>query len=150
MKFDISDPTFAIRHLRPVHIPLLVLVGLTSACGPRGPETVKVRGRVDFQSRAQPSVCRVFFAPLEVVGDAPLRPASATLGADGTFSATSFAPGDGLIPGKYRVLIEYFDLKPGGNPDLESDWLRQEYHAGELTVASGQEAVEPAYVVPRK
>jgi hypothetical protein len=133
-------------------IPLLcfLLVGVIGACTRGGPETVTVRGTVEFDGRPQPSVCSVFFAPLEVAGDAPRRPALAKLSPEGTFSVTSFKPGDGLVPGTYRVKIEYYDLKPGGNPDSESGWARQEFQPGELTVESGQAAIEAAYVVPAK
>ena len=39
----------------------------------------------------------------------PIRPAWARFSTAGEFRPTSFSPGDGLVPGRYRVSIEAWD-----------------------------------------
>ena len=78
---------------------------LAAGCGnPRG--TVPVEGRVTFGGQPPPQPGYVYFVPR---GDDPSvagrRPGSALFTTDGTFKATTFEDGDGLIPGTYEVRV---------------------------------------------
>ena len=84
---------------------LAVALVLAIGCGnPRG--TVPVEGRVMFGGQSPPTSGFVYFVPR---GDDPSvagrRPGAALFTTDGTFKATTFEDGDGLIPGTYEVRI---------------------------------------------
>lgn len=70
----------------------------------RGNGTVPVTGRVAFAGQRPPAECVVMFVPLGGI-DGPLRAGKAVCHRDGAFSATTFRLGDGLVPGRYRVLL---------------------------------------------
>jgi hypothetical protein len=105
---------------RPVSRLLLVLpfVVLFASCGSNLPETVRVSGQVTFNGQPPPAAGSVLFLPIETAEGFPSRPASGAFGVDGRFTATTFKPGDGLMPGKYLLSVESFDFPPNlqGNP----------------------------------
>src|SRR4051812_4776515 len=96
---------------------LLLIVGCTAGCGSGSPyKYVKVRGKVEDEDGSPNPLggMRVRFASLDApnVENAVPRPAFARVDEKGEFdSATSYKPGDGLIPGKHKVAIEV-----GGGP----------------------------------
>lgn len=79
---------------------LLAMV-LAAGCGARGTSPVPVKGVLKIDG--QPIVGAVVgFQP-----DAPGgKPAFGTTEADGTFRLTTDKPGDGALPGKYKVVIQ--------------------------------------------
>jgi hypothetical protein len=78
-----------------------------------------VRGTVTFDNGPPPAEGAVFFAPIAAEKGYPRRPARARFGRDGTFAATSFEPGDGLVPGEYRVSVECWKVVPSmGGPGV--------------------------------
>jgi hypothetical protein len=87
-----------------------------------GIEIVKVEGRVSYGGQPMPAGGRLLFLPMAAGDDRgstrPNRPASATFAADGRFQATSWEPGDGLVPGRYAVVVECWQTPPtmGGPP----------------------------------
>ncbi|MDY0169213.1 MAG: hypothetical protein RBS80_21905 [Thermoguttaceae bacterium] len=83
-----------------------------AGCGPRRPETVAVQGRVLFDGQPPPKEGMVYFAPLEPAEGFPRRPGRAEFDAQGKFRATTFDGGDGLIPGRYRVGIDCWEILP--------------------------------------
>ena len=98
---------------------LLAFMQVTmTGCGNNLPQTVKVSGRVTFDGQPPPAAGSILFLPVEAAEGFPLRPASGAVGLDGQFAAQTFEPGDGLMPGKYLVSIECWDMPPSmqGNP----------------------------------
>jgi hypothetical protein len=91
---------------------------LLTSCGSGLPQTVPVSGCITFDGQPPPAAGTVQFVPLEAAEGFPLRPASGAFGTDGEFEATTFEPGDGLMPGKYTLSIECWDQPPNmtGNP----------------------------------
>ena len=120
---------------------LLCIVG----CGESGPETIPVRGNVQFAGREWPHTVRVFF---QTSGDGA-RPSSVEVRSDGNFTINTLPGRVGLMPGNYKVLVEYYDLKPGGNAAIETDFLLGEFYADPLELKTGQDPVELKINVPR-
>jgi hypothetical protein len=91
-------------------IPMLVIALACYACGRSDrPAVAPVEGRVLFEDKpAQHAL--VVFHPVAGTADAP-RP-TGRVGADGTFSLTTYDAGDGAPPGEYAVTVEWW-LTPG-------------------------------------
>lgn len=118
-------------------------------CGCSDSDIVPVTGRVIFHSRDLPKVCRLTFVPVEdSTGGGAVRPNGATMGPDGSYRMTPYQGVEGLFPGRYMVRVSYFDLKPGGNPDREADWIEHSHEAEELVVPAGSGAIEHDVEVP--
>ena len=109
---------------------------------------VPVTGKVIFHSRERPEHCRLTFVPVEGSTDGPIRPNGATMQADGTYQMAPYQGVEGLLPGRYIVRVSYYDLKPGGNPDREADWIEYTHEGSELVVEPGAGSVEHDVEVP--
>lgn len=128
---------------------LCALLILSSGCQDDGLEMVTVRGQVAFEGRDVPENCSLHFQPDGASSDTFLRPAIGKLDSDGALTVSSWKKGDGLVAGKYRVTVKYYDLKPGGNPAQDDGWLRKTHHLGELAIEPGTRGpVEVNYHVP--
>lgn len=90
---------------------VLAVAAVTAAgCGQAGPfDYVPVSGHVVFEDGTPLAVGRVIFQPLaEPVDGAHPRAGAADLDSSGNFSsATSYKPGDGLVPGQHKVAIMF-------------------------------------------
>jgi hypothetical protein len=82
-----------------------VALVLAAGCGnPRG--TVPVEGRVTFSGQPPSHSGFVYFVPRsDDPSAAGRRPGTAIFAKDGSFKATTFEDGDGLIPGTYKVRV---------------------------------------------
>jgi predicted small lipoprotein YifL len=129
--------------------PLLAVAAVLPliGCGHDGPRTVPVFGKVTFEGRKPPDACRLFFRP---VGPSAARPAVAQAERDGTYRVKAFKDADGLLPGTYSLNVSYIDVKPGADPDVESNWIGQSFDAGELDVPEDAEEVQHDVTVPAK
>lgn len=87
--------------------------GLLIGCGgPSGPpETVQVFGKVTYAGQPLEKGT-ITFQPVESEGQKVVRPARATLNADGTYQLSTFSEGDGALPAEYRVVIESYENEP--------------------------------------
>lgn len=79
-------------------VPVLLIPCLVGGCGPKYPKTAIVRGKVTYKGKPVPNGT-VNFIP------AAGKDASGEIKPDGTYTLTSFRPGDGAIPGAYSVVI---------------------------------------------
>lgn len=140
----------AARNQKHCHILLLLSLGvLLAGCGPRGPETVPVHGRVTFEGGACPAAGTVYFTPVEAPAGLPLRPASGNFETDGTFTVSSFETSDGLVPGKYRVRVECWKQPPGDDGTPGVAYVKAGYEAPDLVVEPGTRGpVKVEYDVP--
>jgi len=92
-----------------IALGLVILAG----CGQDGPyEYMPVRGRLTYEDGSSIPAGGILlqFKAIDAkpVGEMVPRPAQAQLDADGVFTAaTSYRYGDGLIPGKHKVAIQY-------------------------------------------
>jgi len=80
-------------------VPVLLVAG---GCGPTNPQTFPASGKVTYRDATLQSG-EVRFMP-----EGGGQPASGKIQADGTFKLGTFAPDDGALPGKYKVLVEVF------------------------------------------
>ncbi|MCG8585756.1 MAG: hypothetical protein MI757_13705 [Pirellulales bacterium] len=80
---------------------LLSLIG----CGSDRPKTVRVEGRVTLAGGEWPASGMIVFSPSAPAEGFPRRPGRAIFGPSGEFTVTTFAEGDGLLPGEYRAAV---------------------------------------------
>ena len=91
---------------------LVTTCALVGGCGGSGVKTINVAGKVSFDGGPCPASGYVYFSPLSVSEGLPRRPVCAPFDTDGTFTLTSFRPGDGIVPGTYRVRLECWKTRP--------------------------------------
>jgi hypothetical protein len=94
------------------HLLLWLAVLLFSGCGSNLPQTIRVSGRVTFDGKPPPGPGSVYFLPVEAAEGFPSRPATGDFDKDGFFKAKTFEPGDGLMPGKYIMYVECWEVPP--------------------------------------
>ena len=87
-----------VRLIRFLMVP--ALLALTVGCGPR---LYPVKGKVTFEDKPLPWGGSISFVPQ---GTENLRAAGGTIKEDGTFELTTEKPGDGVMVGEYRVVIQ--------------------------------------------
>lgn len=134
---------------------------LVSGCsgGRRGVELVRVSGKLTCDQGPMPAAGQVLFVPRQAAAGAtpgrPLRPASATFAIDGAFRATSWIPGDGLVPGTYAVVVDCWQVPPTMNGPPAMSYIAPAYGAAETTplelvvpVGSGPQGV--SFDIPRR
>ena len=109
--------------------PILLIMLVLAGCGSNLPQTVRVSGRVTFDGKAPPAAGSIYFLPVEAAEGFPSRPAIGEFDASGQYRATTFEPGDGLMPGKYIMHIECWQSPPNleGNP--VKSFVPQKYQA---------------------
>jgi hypothetical protein len=128
-------------------LSLLVLGG----CGEnRG--LVPVKGKITFDGARPPKTGQLTFGPLESAAGFPQRPATAPFDADGNFVATSYKPGDGLTPGKYRLSVYCVERDPEPKPGgLEAvTYVDPKYTGQDLQIEVGSEPIDLNVEVPLK
>jgi len=125
---------------------------LVAGCGESGPTMIPVYGKITFDGAACPAAGVVIFSPKETPEGVPKRPATGKFGKDGKFEARSYQPGDGLLPGRYRVRIECLSGLPPPRPGgiEEVSYIAAGYEPEDLTVSADSGAVEANYDVPLK
>ncbi len=96
----------------------LVAIGASLAlgCDTGPPKTIPVTGRVTLEGGDWPRQGMIYFAPVEPAAGYSRRPGQADFDASGQFQAYTFEKGDGLIPGKYRMSIECWEVPPSMSP----------------------------------
>jgi hypothetical protein len=97
---------------------VLALTVLNVGCGSRGPfKYVLVSGKVSYDDGSPiPGGCKVVFTSQDAapVGSAFPRPGIANVDAQGVFDCvTSYKFGDGLVPGKHKVVIQAANERDG-------------------------------------
>ncbi len=129
-------------HAKDVSTSLLIIsVAVLTIAGCSGSPVIPVSGEISFTDRATPEVCRLTFVPTDSKSAGTIRPNGGEMQADGTYRLAPHQGVEGLLPGRYIVRVSYFDLKPNGNPDRESDWKEYTYEAEELVVEEDSKAI---------
>lgn len=97
-------------------IPLMgaccLMLPITAACRQSGPEVVPVKGTIKRGGGLWPKPGVLYFTPESPSPGLPVRPATGTFDTEGNVTVTTFANGDGLIPGKYRIAVECWETPP--------------------------------------
>jgi hypothetical protein len=119
-----------------------------------GLPTVPVTGTVTFAGSPPPAAGTITFAPIEVPEGLPRRPGSGKFSpAENSYEVTSFAPGDGLIPGRYQINITCYTQPPtSARPEtfVTYNAVPENWHPTELVVPEYAEELELDYDVPLK
>ena len=107
---------------------LLVAVGCGNEHG-----TVKVSGSVTVGGSSPPGPGTITFTVVEPASGFPNRPAMAKFDEDGSYAATSYEPGDGLLPGKYQVAVECYETPPNMDGKPVKSFIDKKYMNGETS-----------------
>lgn len=124
---------------RPIAAMAITAILVATGCsgGRRGVELVRVSGQLTCGKGPMPAAGQVIFVPRQaaaaVTPDRPLRPGSASFAADGAFQATSWTPGDGLVPGTYAVVVDCWQVPPTMDGPPARSFLAPVYGAAETT-----------------
>lgn len=132
----------------------VIAAGL-AGCGSDLPQTVPVTGTVTFDGAAPPGPGIVYFLPQEAAAGFPSRPGSGDFDAQGKYSATTFAPRDGLMPGKYTVYIECWQTPPNMEGKPVKSYVPKKFQDAQtsgmkLDVAPGSRSIEQNFEVVSK
>ena len=99
-------------------------------CGKADVKTVPVRGRITYGGGDWPAPGKIYFVPVDAATGNPRRPGSADFDTGGHFEAKTFAPGDGLLPGKYHVNLECWEVEGTmSNPAGGKSWIPAPYQS---------------------
>lgn len=144
-------PGFTFRANRKLHLLVLVLTLLCSACSSGRKPVQQVRGQilVDGKPAAQ---AQVLFHPAEGGNDAP-HPTGQT-DDEGYFNLTSYVNGDGAPPGDYLVTVTWFRVYTGGQEVVRYNALPPRYanpKSSQLqaSVAKGNDELSPLQLYSR-
>lgn len=105
-----------------VVVVLSATVATMGCSGGSKPKTIPVKGKVTLagQPLTQGSLT---FQPIKTAEGYPTRPAMGTVNSDGTYEASTFEKGDGVIPGEYKVLVSTMTSGPTlEEPNLPEVW----------------------------
>jgi hypothetical protein len=130
---------------------VLTSVAVFAGCSGNDLPLVPVSGKVTFSGGPCPAAGNVTYTPIEVQAGLPRRPAAGAFNLDGEFQVTSFRPGDGLLPGRYKVSVTCYSGLP--NPTSPDPWgevsyVKKGYQPDELVVEQGSDALQLEYDVP--
>ncbi len=93
----------------------LFVLAVHPGCGSgSAPKTIGVSGKITYQGKPL-TEGTIVFHPLKPADGYPSRPATGQLQSDGSYQLSTFAPGDGVVPGEYAVSIT--SLISGPSPD---------------------------------
>lgn len=125
-----------------------------AGCGGNRPQTVPVSGKVTVAGKAPPAGGAVWFTPEEAAAGFPMRPGIGDFAADGAFQAKTFAPGDGLLPGRYRLRIDCWKTPPNmeGKPSqsyLPAKYQNPQQSGLELNVKPGDDPITFDIDIPK-
>ena len=136
------------RSFPPAILLAALIVSFLPGCGSDAPEMVPVSGKVTLDGGPWPKPGIVFFTPLEPAEGFPRRPGMGHFDTDGVFTVTTRDPGDGLIPGTYRIAVECWEVEPTDSAPGKS-YTSEWYIGQELTVEPGDRGpIRLEYDVP--
>jgi hypothetical protein len=113
-------------------MPFVMCVSTLVGCGAGDrPATVAVSGRVTLGKGNWPTRGTLFFLPMQPAAGHPRRPATAEFDVDGSFeSATSWSKGDGVVPGRYRIYVECWKVRPTRAGPPPESYAATKYQSG--------------------
>jgi hypothetical protein len=150
------------RNFREGNSPMLrrqIVVALLGAacglagCGGSDLPLVPVSGTVTFGGNSPPIKGSMVFnqVPGSGIEGLPRRPGRGRFSTDGRFAATTFRDGDGLLPGRYRIVIICVDGEPGpGRPFDQISFVPAGWEPEELVVEPDSGRITANFDVPPK
>lgn len=95
------------------HAGLLTAILLAvGGCGPDRPTTIPVSGRITFDGEAPPAAGTLYFTIDSPAEGFPRRPTLAKFDERGRFRVTTWDRNDGLMPGRYKITVECWEVPP--------------------------------------
>ncbi|MBN2023575.1 MAG: hypothetical protein JW809_12390 [Pirellulales bacterium] len=123
-------------------------------CGSGNPETVPVHGRITLDGGAWPKPGMIIFTCTEPAAGFPKRPGKGFFDKEGEFVLTTFAEGDGLMPGTYRAMVicgeDIKDMEDTGKSYVPAKYQSPARSGIELTVTPDSDPIEFVYDIPSK
>jgi hypothetical protein len=136
-----------------LRVACLALVGTAllgvAGCGNDRP-MVPVSGRVTYDGGEWPMAGTIGFTPSSSADGKEARAGSGNFGKDGSFVVGSYKPGDGLLPGVYRVKVSCVDPSDFTKSVAELDIVPKDFHVEDLVVEAGMDPIELNLDVPKK
>ena len=119
-------------------LSLCLLASLISGCDSRGLPLVPVNGKITYEKGDWPKPGVIYFTGADIAKGLPLRPAVGRFDIHGNIVVTSFEEGDGLVPGRYKLGVECWEIPPGMNGSPGKSYVPKKYQSA---ATSGLEAV---------
>ena len=93
-------------------------IGMLLGCGSEKLEIVPVTGRITLNGGGWPRPGLIYFTASEPAPGFPRLPGMADVDTEGNFRAVTQPDRDGLVPGKYKIALEMWEVPPtmGGPP----------------------------------
>jgi hypothetical protein len=131
---------------------LLALLFLTG-CGEKGPGLVPVKGKITYGGGPWPNATgKVNFTPLEPAAGFPRLGGTADLAQDGSFTVKSTGENKyGLVPGKYRINIENWEVMPSMEPGApkEKSYIPAGFQPPEVEIKVDEKSKNVSFDVPK-
>jgi hypothetical protein len=130
----------------------LVLLAPLAGCGQEGPERVIVSGHITYGGGAWPKPGVIYFTPLGGPAGTTIHPGLGHFDTYGEYTAQTFATGDGLVPGKYRLHVECWEVEPSPDPKHgpPKSYVPGKLTLAELDVPQGAGSMTADFDVPKK
>lgn len=136
-----------------LRVASLVLVGAALlgviGCGNERP-MVPVSGTVTFGGGEWPQAGTIGFTPVSSTDGVLTRAGSASFAKDGKFVVGSYKPGDGLMPGVYRVKVSSVDPSDFTKSPEELNIVPKDFQPDDLVVEAGMDPIVLNFDVPKK
>ncbi len=134
----------------PRAISLVLIAAVLLGCGGADrPLTVPISGSVTLNKGAWPSSGTLFFLPLEPAPGLPRRAATAEFETDGVFATpSSWTEGDGVVPGRYKVFVECWKVRPTRAGPRPVGYTTPKYQSGatsDIEVEITEESADNTY-----
>jgi hypothetical protein len=126
-----------------------LLSAAVAGCGKSDVVTKQVQGTITFEGQAPPTNGKITFAPIEAAPSFPRRSASGEFDASGTFTLTTFKPGDGIIPGRYQTNILCWREKPTLETKLTANYVPPDFQHEVTIDADADEPIDLRIDVPK-
>jgi hypothetical protein len=92
----------------------------------------------------------ISFTPTRAADGSMTRPGSGKFGKDGNFVVGSYTPGDGLLPGVYKVNVSCVDPSDFTKTTEELNLVPKTFKPEDLVVEAGSHPIELNLDVPKK
>jgi hypothetical protein len=130
----------------------LLLLPLLCGCGDKGIGLIPVSGKVTYGGGEWPKAGKIYFTPVQPAEGYPKLGGSADFGTDGSFKVQSSGDKQGLVPGKYRVNLECWEVPPSmesATPSSGKSYVPDNWTSPELEIPVGKSSHEVTIDVPK-
>jgi hypothetical protein len=132
-----------------------IVLGGGCAPSPPLPKTIKVEGKATFAGGEWPRPAVLSFVVDQPAEGFPAHSGTAEVRPDGSFQASTFAPGDGLVPGTYFVNVECWESDPADSPSPPASLIPPQARSGaaagrRVEVRPQEKIVSVTFDVPQR